>query len=259
MIRTPAMPSAWLVLLLGLRLALGLGAAAPIPPAPDRHVVDHAGILSPAARSAIDARLAQFERETSSQIVVWTERKLPPDAALEEYVIAVFRGWKIGLARTNNGVLLAVFVDDRRMRIEVGRGLEGALPDALTGRIIRDEIQPRFRANDYDGGINAAVTGIIAATKGEYRGTGRTATDRNARPFGTFGPILAFIIVIVLIRIFASRARGRNRSWGGWGYSSGGLSSGGWGGGGGGGGGGGSGGFSGGGGDSGGGGASGSW
>ncbi len=252
------MRSLWLALLVGLHVGLGLRAAPPIPPAPDRHVADRAGILSPAARAEIDARLVEFERQTSSQIVVWTERKLPQDAALEEYVNAVFRAWKIGLARTNNGVLLAVFVDDHRMRIEVGRGLEGALPDALAGQIIRNEIQPRFRANDFDGGTRAAVAGIIAATRGEYRGTGRTVRDGNGGRLVTFGPILAFIIVILLIRVFASRSRGRSRSWGGWGYSSGGWSSGGWGGGSGGGGGS-SGGFSGGGGDSGGGGASGSW
>jgi len=255
-IRTPAIRSAALVLWLGLGLALvaGLRAAAPLPPPPDRHVADAAGILRPAARESLSRQLEQFERDASSQIVVWIDRKLPPDTVLETHVNAVFRHWKIGLARTNNGVLLAIFIDDRKLRIEVGRGLEGALPDALAGRIIRDEIQPRFRNGDFEGCIRAGVAGIIAATRGEYRGSGTTQARRNGAgdtPLGLLFPALLFVVFLLVVRFMAAR-RGLAWSNGGWGYSSGGWSSGGDGGGD-------SGGFSGGGGDSGGGGASGSW
>ena len=247
------MRSVWMVL--GLAFALRLGAAAPLPPPPARHLADTAGILSPAARNAIAAQLETFERESSSQVVVWIDRKLPPNTVLEEHVNAVFRHWKIGQARTNNGILLAIFVDDRRLRIEVGRGLEGALPDALAGRIIRNDIEPRFRNKDFDGGVRAGVSAIIAATRGEYRGTGTTQGDRtrsgSRQPPGFFLVVLVFVVVMTIVRFLSMR---RNRVWNGsgWTYSGGGWDSGG-------GGGGGGGGFSGGGGDSGGGGASGSW
>lgn len=271
MTRTGAIRTLWPLALLAMRLACGLSAAAPLPAPPSRYVADNAGVLGPAARDALNARLDRFERDTSSQLVVWVERKLPENAALEEHVNAVFRHWKIGQARTNNGILLAVFVDDRRLRIEVGRGLEGALPDALAGRIIREQIQPRFRSGDYEGGLRAGVESIIAATRGEYRGTGGTvagARQRGAQQL--MGLVCPLLMIAVFVFSFINAIRRARRR--GWAYSSGGWNSGGWGGGGwniggggwggGGGGGGGSdsgGGFSGGGGDSGGGGASGSW
>jgi uncharacterized protein len=249
---------AWLLLPLWISQA-----ATPPPPPPDRHVADRAGALLPATRAQLDAQLTRFERETSSQVVVWIERKLPADVALEPYVNEVFRSWKIGLARTNNGILLAVFLDDRRLRIEVGRGLEGVLPDITAGRIIANEITPQLRAGRLDAGIQAGVTAILAATRGEYRGTGRTVGDgTNA---GSEGPTilipLAVFGLFALFTLFQTFRRFRSprihRPGGMWTVSSGGWSSGGgsgWSSGGGD-----SGGFSGGGGDSGGGGASGSW
>ncbi len=262
MSHAPFTRTAWLALLTWLFLGFKVAVAQQLPPPPDTFVSDRSGILQSATSAKLSLRLAQFERDSSSQIIVWIERKLPPDVALEEYVHAVFRSWKIGQARTNNGVLLAIFVDDRRLRIEVGRGLEGVLPDALAGRIIRNEIQPRFRNNDYDGGVRAGADAIMAAVRGEYQGTGSSVADRGESGKGVF---IAFVfglgILAFIFLIYRSQQRG------GWRYSGNGSVGGGWGGvwvsGGGGGdrGGGGadSGGFSGGGGDSGGGGASGSW
>ncbi len=252
----PLVHRAWLALLTGLILGFKMAGAPQLPPPPDTFISDRAGILRATTSAQLSLRLAQFERDSSSQIVVWIERKLPPDVALEDYVNAVFRSWKIGQARTNNGVLLAIFVDDRRLRIEVGRGLEGALPDALAGRIIRDEIQPRFRNNDYDGGVKAGADAIMAAVRGEYMGTGSTGADRGeSGSNGFFAILFGLAIVAFIFFVFRSQRRG------GWGYAVAGLVGGGSGGGwvGGSGGGGDSGGFSGGGGDSGGGGASGSW
>lgn len=243
---------------------LQVGSAPALPPPPDRFVADRAGALRPATRDELNRRLEQFERDSSSQIVVWIERKLPSDTTLEGFVHDVFRHWRIGQARTNNGILLAVFLDDRKVRIEVGRGLEGTFPDVLAGRIVRDEITPRFRVNDFDGGVRAGVAGILAATRGEYRGTGSTVRDRGRLP-GTSGSttdiFFFFVVLLIAVVTIMARSRGalRRARDGGWTYYHGGSTSN-WGGGGGGwGGGGDSGGFSGGGGDSGGGGASGSW
>ncbi len=254
-------PALWLAFILWSGGLTGLRAAPALPPPPDGYVADRAGLLPPAVRAELNARLRQFERDSSSQVVVWLERKLPPDAALEGYVHEVFRQWRIGQARTNNGILLAIFVEDHKVRIEVGRGLEGTFPDILAGRIINNEITPRFRANDYPGGVRAGVAGILAATRGEYRGTGTTVRERQrglgSRPDGA-GRIFLLIVVGLFAWSIFRRFRSVSPYSAGQGWT---LGSGGWGGGGSGGSGGGgdSGGFSGGGGDSGGGGASGSW
>lgn len=153
-----------------------------LPASPARHVSDTAGVLSAATVEQLNVQLEAFERESSSQVVVYLASSLPANAALDDYVNRIFQSWKIGQRGKDNGVLLAVFVNDRRMRIEVGYGLEGALPDALCGRIIQNEIAPRFRTQDYEGGIVAGVNAILAATKGEYRGTGRLVASRQWVP-----------------------------------------------------------------------------
>lgn len=171
----------------GLRLSLCLATlwlgltvhAQSTPPSPAQHVADRAAVLSTGARDELNRRLEAFERETSTQVVVWTEKNLPAGASLEDYVNRVFQAWKIGQRTTDNGVLLAVFPQDRKLRIEVGYGLEGALPDALCGRIIANEITPRFKAGDYEGGIRSGVNAILAATKGEYRATPSPGTSRQ--------------------------------------------------------------------------------
>ncbi len=188
-----------LVLLVALGLGLALAAQTP-PPKPPKHVADKAGVLSAATVAELVAQLEKFESETSSQVVVWTERTLPANAALEDYVNRVFQAWKIGQRSKDNGVLLAIFTQDRKLRIEVGYGLEGALPDALCGRIIADEITPRFKQGDYDAGIRAGVNAILAATKGEYQvsrspGGGRAlsfSSDRALLPLVVFGGLLGF-------------------------------------------------------------------
>ncbi|HRI16331.1 MAG TPA: TPM domain-containing protein [Verrucomicrobiota bacterium] len=145
-----------------------------LPPAPANFVTDRAGVLSAETVQQLNHQLAELEGSDSTQIVVWIEPALPAGAALEDYTHRLFEAWKIGQRNRNNGVLLAIFPTDRRMRIETGYGLEGALPDVLAGRIINDEIAPRFRAQDYSGGVTAGVNAIVAVVRGEYRGTGQT-------------------------------------------------------------------------------------
>jgi len=168
--------------LMALLLGFAIGAQTP-PPAPATHVADRAGVLSAAAAAQLTAQLESFERDTSSQVVVWIERRLPAGAALEDYVNRTFQAWKIGQRTRDNGVLLAVFTEDRKLRIEVGYGLEGALPDALCGRIIANEITPRFKEGNYEAGIRAGVTAILAATRGEYRGAPSGQRPRAAISF----------------------------------------------------------------------------
>ena len=180
------------------------------------------------------------------------------DSSIEDYTVRVARSWQAGQKDKNNGAVLFVFVQDHTMFLEVGYGLEGVLPDALCKRIIDEQITPRFRAGEFDGGLTAGVQSILAATKGEYRGTGTTAGEQ-LRHLKEIVPKILGLIIIALIFIVFLRGGNFVRGYSVWTIGSAG-SYGGWGGGGSGGGGfGGGGGFSGGGGSFGGGGAGGSW
>jgi uncharacterized protein len=236
--------------------ALAAPAAEVIPPPPARHFHDAAGLVSAATAERLDRQLADFERTTSSQVLVTVFPKMQSDSALEDYTRRVAESWRVGQRAKNNGAVLFVFRDDRTVRIEVGYGLEGAMPDALAKRIIEDEIVPRFRRGDFEGGLSAGVNAILAATRGEYRGTGRTTAERARARRANWWPVVV-IGVFILLSILTQRqrgtvytGRGARRALGGWGWlSAGGGSRGGWSGGG----------FRGGGGSFGGGGASGRW
>jgi uncharacterized protein len=244
-------------------LALFLASAAAragevMPPSPTRYFNDYANVTRPATREQLNRALEQFEKDTSSQIVVAVFPKMQSDSSIEDYVNRMFRAWKIGQQQRNNGVLLAVFVQDRKMRIETGYGLEGAIPDAIGKRIIEEQIAPRFRSGDFDGGLAAGVNALMSAARGEYKGTGSTVATRVKKvPVGLLIFFAFFILAILRSFRRATTFGRRGRSgWAGpifWGGGGGGWSSGG------GGGGWSGGGFSGGGGSSGGGGASGSW
>lgn len=222
----------------------------PLPPTPGTYFTDSAHVVSPDAASYINQRLAAFERETSNQLVVAVYSKLPEGAELDDYVNRTYKAWGIGQKGRDNGVLLMVFVNDRKMRIEVGYGLEGALPDSIAASIIRDVIGPSFKSGAYGSGLQNGVEAIIKATKNEYKAVAQPAVDH------TFQVPVGWIILLVIIFVIWSHTgdtvfqrAGRGLFWTLLtNSSSGGSSSSGS-----------SGGFSGGGGRSGGGGASGSW
>lgn len=240
--------------------AVGLRAAEVIPPAPRDHFNDYAGIVERGTAQRLESELTQFERETSNQLVVVIYPKMQSASSIEDYTVRVAQAWRVGQQERKNGAVLFIFSQDRALYIQVGYGLEGALPDARCKQIIENEIVPRFRNGDFTGGVAAGTHALMAAARGEYRGTGRLAADRAPRSrnngFG-FMALVIFIIVVSILRGFSQRnviysRRGRISPW---------IGGGGWGGGGwsGGGGGGGGGSFSGGGGSFGGGGAGGKW
>lgn len=129
-------------------------------------VVDETGTLTPAQQAALDAKLAAFERSKGSQIAVVLIPTTEPEA-IEQYSIRLAEAWKLGRKGVDDGAILLVALRDRRMRIEVGYGLEGTLPDALAKDIVADVIAPRFRDGDVYGGIQAGVDRMIAAINGE--------------------------------------------------------------------------------------------
>jgi uncharacterized protein len=235
-------------------------AAEVIPPMPAQWFNDYAQVVSPATAARLNQTLKDFERESSSQIVVAIFQKMESPSSIEDYTVRVAQEWKVGQKNHNNGAVLFVFVQDRKMFIQVGYGLEGALPDATCKRIIEDEIKPGFRNNDYDGGLSAGVAAILAATKGEYKGSGRTAGQSpGSQGPGSFIPLGGIVLLLALGIFFMVKVRRAGGRWHGITLGSGGWSSGGSGWGGDGAWGSGGGGFSGGGGSFGGGGAGGSW
>jgi uncharacterized protein len=264
-----------------LGLPLFVCGAEVMPPPPPRYFNDFAGVTSLAVGDRLNRQLEEFEKKTSSQVVVAVFQKMESASSIQDYVHRMFTTWKIGQKGKNNGVLLAVFVQDRKMWIAVGYGLEGVLPDARARRIVDDEIAPHFKRDNYEQGLAAGVAAILAAAGGEYKGTGATTDQRGGSGisrlvFNRFFPwnVVLGLFVLYLLwsgtigriarggKIYGGR-RGRRSPWGYWGgggWGGGSWGGGGWGGGGGGGGGwGGGGGFTGGGGSSGGGGAGGSW
>ena len=246
-----------LVLAILLSAGLSLAAAERIPPAPARYFNDYAGVVSPATVEELNATLDQFERTSSNQLLVAIYPRMESDSSVEDYTVRVAQAWRVGQKKKDNGAVLFAFMQEHQIYIQVGYGLEAVLPDATAKRIIENEIVPRFRQKDVDGGMRSAVAAMIAATKGEYQGNGATQNDppqqSSSRGFSTIGVVIFIIIFIAISR----RRSQRNYVFGGprggwWMGPPGGGSSGGWSSGGGGG-------FSGGGGSFGGGGAGGKW
>lgn len=138
---------------------------APIPPLSAR-VTDTTGTLDTAQRDALERRLAALEQDKGSQVAILIVPTTQPEA-IEQYGIRVAEAWKIGRKGIDDGVILLVAKEDRRLRIEVGRGLEGAIPDAIAKRIIAEIISPRFKQGDFAGGLSAGVEAIAARIAGE--------------------------------------------------------------------------------------------
>jgi uncharacterized protein len=244
-----------LIALLFAALLVGAALAAASFPALTGRVVDAANILSPVTTADLERKLADLEQKSGIQLVVATVPSLGGEE-IEPYANAIFRFWKLGEARQNNGALLLIAPKERRMRIEVGYGLEGTLTDAISSLIIANAIAPRFKAGDFNGGVTRGVDDIITTLttdSAEWKPKPHDMrVEHDATLLDAIAPFLIFLfIMFVLSRV--SRRGGGNVIFlpmGGGGFGGGG---GGFGGGGGGGG------FSGGGGSSGGGGASGGW
>ncbi len=152
--------------LLGLGSAVvQAGEAAPIPDL-HRRVTDTVGLLDAAQTAALEARLTAIQQRKGAQVAVLIVASTQPET-IEQYAVRAFEQWKLGRQGIDDGVLLVVARDDRKVRIEVGYGLEGALPDAVAARIIRETSVPRFRAGDFPGGIGAAVETIGKVIDGE--------------------------------------------------------------------------------------------
>lgn len=162
------------------------------------HVHDEAKVLSQPTVDLLENQLRIYEDSTSNQIAILTVSSLEGEN-IEEYALRVAEKWKLGQKDKDNGALLLISVDDHKLRIEVGYGLEGVLTDALTSRIIRNEIAPQFREDDYDGGVKAGVDAMIAAIGGEYTSAD---SDPGSAELGWKERLLIGAFVFFILGIF---------------------------------------------------------
>ena len=230
-------------------------AETPLPPPPTQWVTDTANFMSPGAARALNARLEEYEHSTGHQLIVYIGQTTG-DAPIEDWAVRAFAKWKVGRKGIDDGLVLFIMSADRKLRFEVGYGLEPVVPDAIASRIINDVIVPRIQAGDRDAAVTAGMDAAMTVIGGgTVPAQSRRGTGRAERPM-TLGQLVAFaifgLIALIILATHPSLAfyllasilsGGGRRGGGDW-------DGGGWGGGGG---------FSGGGGRSGGGGASGSW
>lgn len=184
-----------LVVVLALFGWAGAASALEIP-AYRGYVNDYAGMLSPEAAAQLERALADFDRTDSTQVAILTIPTLE-GGALEDFSIKVVEKWGVGSKGKDNGVLLLVVRDDRKVRIEVGRGLEGVLTDLISGRIIAQVITPAFKEGRMDEGVLAGTASIIQATRGEFK-----ADPRRARGQREPSPLFKFAVLALIVTAF---------------------------------------------------------
>ncbi len=167
-------------------------------PALQYHVNDYANMMSSGARAKIEGDLKTFEQSDSTQIVILTIQSLEGED-LAGFSIKVAEAWKIGQKGKDNGVIFIVAKNERKMRIEVGRGLEGKLTDLASGQIIDRIVKPRFAKGDFDGGFLAATQALIDAARGEFKAEGKRAVTKKRQ--GTSLPVIIIFGAIALMAL----------------------------------------------------------
>ncbi len=171
-----------------------------VPAAPEARVNDYANMLSQDAKDNIENYLADFEGRTGDQIVIATFPSLEQES-LEDFSIRLAEKWKIGQKGKDNGIILVIFKQERKMRIEVGYGLEGDLPDAEASYIIRNVIAPYFKSGDYDGGITAGVSSIVKKLTGGENAVSRESSGQD-QGFYTLNREKIIKIVMIIAGLF---------------------------------------------------------
>lgn len=202
-----------LLVLLALVLSGTSAFALDVPPPPSRWFTDQAGVVDSSSAAALDQKLQAFEQQSGAQFLIYVFPSIEGEA-IEDFTLRCVERWKVGNKKYDNGIVLFVFLQERKARVEVGYGLEGTITDAVSSRVIREQLAPHFQQQDYAGGLNAAADAIMARiTKGEapvepvQPSGGRTTTGR--RPGGVDIGMVIFIIFIFLFFILPMMRRGR--------------------------------------------------
>jgi uncharacterized protein len=170
-------------------------------PALKGYVNDYAGIISPAAKEKLATRMEAIEASDSTQIAIVTVNSLE-GIPIEDFGIQLAEKWKIGRAKKDNGVLFIVSKGDKKMRIEVGRGLEGVLTDLRAGRIIDTIVRPRFQSGDFDAGFLEGTEAIISACRGEFKNDSPKSSSKKGNGIGT--PLILIMIAVYFAIVMLS-------------------------------------------------------
>ncbi|MDX2024563.1 MAG: TPM domain-containing protein [Deltaproteobacteria bacterium] len=202
-----AMGRLWLSII-GVIAWVGIAQAAPVPTL-SRRVEDQAGVLSAQQQQELESTLAAYEQRTGHQFALLTVKSLD-GSPLEEFSIQVADAWKLGDKQRDDGLLVLLAVQERRVRVEVGYGLEGVITDAVSRQVIDNQMKPHFRSGDYAGGLMAGFDALMAAAQNESTGAARkhTTQARASRPW--LFPLLA---VLALLFLSAGRRRRRSSLW----------------------------------------------
>jgi uncharacterized protein len=194
---------ALLVLAFAVRLPAEAGTA--IPPAPQRWLTDTVGFLSPAVAAELDARLEEYQRAHGRQFIVYIGSSTG-DLPIEDWSIKTLESWKVGFKGLDDGLALFIMAADRRVRVEVGYGLEDVLPDALAGRVVNEELLPRLQNGDNDGAVRSAVERLMAIVSGDSAAvagsTGNEREPQKGRPLTLFEKALVGIAVLFFLILF---------------------------------------------------------
>jgi uncharacterized protein len=198
-----------LLLLLAFAPVNGQGLKELINKRPEQKLVhDYAGVLNEYEKQTLEQKLYRFDDTTSTQIAVVLVKKLD-GYSIEDAATELFRKWGIGNKKTNNGILLLAAIEDRKVRIEVGYGLEGAVSDYTAGEIIDNDIKPNFKAGQYYHGIDAAANSMIEAAKGRYKAPVGYDRRKN-KTDGGFTKLMVMMFIIFIILVIISRKGGNN-------------------------------------------------
>jgi uncharacterized protein len=209
-----------ILILLTIILLTPIWAQNDLPSRPQSWVTDYGSILTAAQKQILDSRLQELESNTSTQVFVAIFPSLPEGYYLEDFVNRLFEKWRPGLDKEDNGILLAIFINERKLRIEVGYGLEDVLTDAQSNTVIEDYIVPRFRQGDYYGGISDGLDAIIGAVEGKFKIPVKRGSENKDNDNIVFFIIFFFIIFLIIRsrRRYSStysRRGSRNSHWGG--------------------------------------------
>ncbi len=184
-----------------------------VPPAPAQWFTDAAGLLDATQAGALNKKLSDFEQQSGAQFIIYVFPSLEAEA-LEDFTIRCAEKWKVGQKKYDNGLILFVFVKEKKLRVEVGYGLEGAVTDAYSSRVIREYIAPHFQQGDWAGGLNAGADALIAKIRGgeapvpplQPRGSTQPGGGSNAG--GIIFPILIILFFLFFILPMLRRGGG---------------------------------------------------
>ncbi len=200
------------ILLLVLFFGVILTQAQELPPKPAAWCNDYAGVLTPSQKDTLNAILGDFERRTSNQIFIAIFRRLPENTYLEDFAVRLFEQWRPGLPDKNNGILIVIFTEDRKARIEVGYGLEDVITDLQARQVLYNEMIPYFKRGDYYRGLLAGLRVLMPAAEGKYKIPIAGKSVKKKR-FKSDNPIVGIMtIAFIFLMLYALSRRGRYQS-----------------------------------------------